>query len=42
MDAVLHLAAIPNPFADPPERVFDVNVRGTSRVKPQSGPDSAA
>lgn len=29
MDAVVHLAAIPNPFADPPERIFTVNVTGT-------------
>ncbi len=29
MDAILHLAAIPNPFADPPERIFPINVTGT-------------
>lgn len=29
MDALIHLAAIPNPFRDPPERVFSVNVTGT-------------
>jgi len=29
MDAMIHLAAIPNPFRDPPERVFPVNVTGT-------------
>jgi nucleoside-diphosphate-sugar epimerase len=29
MDALVHLAAIPNPFADPPERIFTVNVTGT-------------
>ena len=29
MDALLHLAAIPNPFNDPPERIFPINVTGT-------------
>lgn len=29
IDAVIHLAAIPNPFGDPPERIFTVNVTGT-------------
>lgn len=29
MDAILHLAAIPNPFTDPPERIFPINVTGT-------------
>lgn len=29
MDALIHLAAIPNPFSDPPERIFPVNVTGT-------------
>lgn len=28
-EAVIHLAAIPNPFNDPPERIFAVNVEGT-------------
>ncbi|MDO8586068.1 MAG: NAD(P)-dependent oxidoreductase [Armatimonadota bacterium] len=28
-DAVVHLAGIPNPLRDPPERVFQVNAQGT-------------
>ncbi|MCC7352295.1 MAG: NAD(P)-dependent oxidoreductase [Anaerolineae bacterium] len=32
VDVVLHLAAIPNPFRDPPERVFGINVAGTYNV----------
>ncbi len=28
-DAVVHLAAIPNPFADPPDRILQVNAFGT-------------
>jgi UDP-glucose 4-epimerase len=32
MDAVIHLAAIPNPFSDPPEQIFPVNVTGTFHV----------
>lgn len=28
-DAVVHLAAIPNPFADPPDRILTVNAFGT-------------
>ncbi len=31
-DAIVHLAAIPNPFNDPPERVFNANVVGTFNV----------
>jgi len=29
VEGVIHLAAIPNPFNDPPLRIIDVNVRGT-------------
>jgi len=32
VDAVIHLAAIPNPLFDTPERVFNVNVQGTFNV----------
>ncbi len=32
MDAIIHLAAIPNPLNDPPERVFNTNVVGTFNV----------
>ena len=32
IDAVVHLAAIPNPNNDPPDHVFEVNVVGTHRV----------
>lgn len=32
IDAVIHLAAIPNPLSDPPEKVFNVNVQGTFNV----------
>ena len=32
IDIVMHLAAIPVPFNDPPERVFHVNVMGTFNV----------
>lgn len=31
-DVVVHLAAIPHPFNDPPERVFEVNTQGTYNV----------
>jgi len=31
-DAIIHLAAIPNPLNDPPEKVFNVNVVGTFNV----------
>lgn len=29
VQGIIHLAAIPNPFNDPPARIIDVNVRGT-------------
>ncbi|NEE02402.1 NAD-dependent epimerase/dehydratase family protein [Phytoactinopolyspora halotolerans] len=32
VDAVIHLAAIPNPLHDPPERVFAVNTQATFAV----------
>jgi len=32
IDTVIHLAAIPVPFRDPPEKVFHVNVMGTFNV----------
>lgn len=31
-DAVVHLAAIPNPFGDPPDRILTVNAFGTWQV----------
>jgi len=31
-DAIVHLAAIPHPLNDPPQRVFEVNVMGTFNV----------
>ena len=31
-DAVIHLAAIPHPLHDPPQRVMDINVMGTFNV----------
>ena len=31
-EAVVHLAAIPHPMSDPPERVFEVNTMGTWHV----------
>jgi nucleoside-diphosphate-sugar epimerase len=36
-DAVIHLAAIPSPLADPPERVFAVNTQATFTVLDQAG-----
>lgn len=32
VDAVIHLAAIPHPLSDPPEKVFIVNAQGTFNV----------
>jgi nucleoside-diphosphate-sugar epimerase len=31
-DVIIHLAAIPNPLNDPPEKVFNVNIVGTFNV----------
>ncbi|GLY95945.1 NAD(P)-dependent oxidoreductase [Actinoplanes sp. NBRC 103695] len=37
VDAVIHLAAIPSPLADPAERVFAVNTQATFTVLDQAG-----
>jgi len=31
-EAIVHLAAIPNPFNDPPEKIMNINVMGTTNV----------
>lgn len=32
VEAIVHLAAIPNPFNDPPEKIMNINVMGTTNV----------